>query len=88
MYLDDIQSEKIHEGNSGILKTRIATQTWLPALRWPVNPQNKEANLMAEAIVTMRVSIICVASARTDGKSSISIHLVNFAQTVYLSGIN
>jgi hypothetical protein len=58
MYLDDTQSEKLHEGNSGILKPRIGTQKWLAALRWPVNSQNNEANLMAETTVTMRVSII------------------------------
>jgi hypothetical protein len=50
----------------------------------PIN----EASLMAEAIVTMRVGIIWVASARTDGKSRALVHLVHFGQTVRLSGVN
>jgi len=50
----------------------------------PIN----EANLMAEGIVTKHVRIIWVASARTVGKSHTSVHLVHFAQTVYLSGMN
>ena len=88
MYLDDTQSEKFHEVNSGILKPRIATQKWFAALRWPVNSQNKEDNLMTEAIITMRVGIIWVASVRTVGKSRTSFHLVHFAQTVHLIGMN
>jgi len=53
-------------------------------LELPIN----KANLMTEAIVTKRVRIIWVASARTAGKSYTSVHLVHFAQTVYLSGMN
>jgi hypothetical protein len=87
-YLDNTQSENFQEGNSDILKLSIATQTWLAALRWPVNSPINEANLMAEAIVTMRVSIIWVASARTDGKFRTSVHLAHFAQTLRLSGMN
>jgi len=45
-------------------------------------------NLKAEAIANMRVSLIWVASARTDGKSRISVHLVYFAQTLRLGGMN
>jgi len=82
------QSEKLREGNSGILKPRIATQSWLATLRCPVNSQNNEANLIAEAIVAMRVTVIWVASVRTDGKSRTSVRLVHFAQTVHLSGMN
>jgi hypothetical protein len=88
MYLDDTQSEKFHEVNSGLLKPRIATQKWLAALRWSVNSKNNEAKLMAEPIVTMHVCIIWVASARTDGKSRTTFQRVHFAQTVHLSGMN
>jgi len=33
------QSEKFLESNSDILRPRIATQTWLSALRWSLNSQ-------------------------------------------------